>query len=340
MGKLESLDLERAEAALGVESAEAALWLEHMRNGEFEQAWALNDRRLRRSPPSGDPAIPRHFQNIWNGGPIADRRVLVRCYHGLGDTIQFSRYLPRLCTVARSVTMWTQPKLIPLLAGSVTGCRFLPLHDGEPEVDYDVDLEIMELPWLFRTTLASVPDSVPYLRVGGRPLASRLVRTQSGRRPRIGVVWRGGEWDARRSIPARELRPLLNIQGIEWISFQHDVQPGEWPHTLERFDSADLVLYGQRICDLDLLISVDSMPAHLAGALGVAVWVPLQKEADWRWMRDREDSPWYPTLRLFRQHQPGRWESVVAAIAGRLRRDCASIPPGGTLANQPDADGA
>jgi hypothetical protein len=289
-------------------------WMDHMRRGEFEAAWAVSDAVLRAR--AGVPCwhLPRHLQYVWDGRPLAGGRVLVRCYHGLGDTIQFIRYMPRLKALAAAVTVWAQPPLLPLL-GTMDGIdRLLPLHDGTPDAAYDVDVELMELPHVFRTTLATVPAEVPYLRVEPVPLPC-------GGRLAVGLAWRAGEWDARRSIPLALLAPLGKVPGIAWYILQRGPGLIEWrdgfgilPRASNLFEEARLIRA------LDLVISVDTMPAHLAGALGVPVWTLLPAKADWRWMDGRDDSPWYPTMRLFRQAEDGVWGPVIMRVAAALKR--------------------
>ena len=193
----------------------AALWTSCMRRGDFEGAWGLNDLLRQTGMVPRDAATPRHLRCIWDGSPIEDRRVLVRCYHGLGDTLQFIRYARLVRRLARDLTVWAQPKLIPLL-GTVAGIdRLVPLHDGEIEGSFDVDLEIMELPYLFRTTLTTIPADVPYVTADPEPLERE--------RPSVGLVWRAGEWAAQRSIPFRRLEPLLALPAT-WYVLQG--QPG------------------------------------------------------------------------------------------------------------------
>jgi hypothetical protein len=290
-----------------------ANWMLHMRRGEFEAAWTISDAVLRAR--AGRPCWhwPRHLQYIWDGTPLAGKRVLVRCYHGLGDTIQFIRYAPLLKAIAAEVIVWSQAALIPLLRSLRGIDRLLPLHDGTPQVVYDVDVESMELPHVFRTTPATIPAEIPYLRVEPAPLTSRAGIA-------VGLVWAAGEWDhGRRSVPFPLLAPLAQVPGVTL----HILQRGP---ALELYQpgfglasgSDDVVEAARLICALDLVISVDSMPAHLAGALGVPVWLLLDAAADWRWMEGREDSPWYPTMRLFRQERPGVWEPVIARVVAEL----------------------
>jgi hypothetical protein len=134
-------------------------WIQAMRRGDFATAWKISDAVLATKKDQTD--LPRWFQSVWDGRSVVGKRVLVRCYHGLGDTIQFIRYARLLKAIAAEVIVWVQPSLIPLLR-SVRGIdQLLPLHDGAPEVEYDVDVELNELPYLFRTTLATAPADVP-----------------------------------------------------------------------------------------------------------------------------------------------------------------------------------
>jgi hypothetical protein len=288
-------------------------WMACMRRGEFARAWEISDRVLaaRRATPCWH--LPRHEQYVWGGTPFDGRDVLVRCYHGLGDTIQFARYLPLLRARARRVTLWIQPPLIPLVGTIDPTIELVPLHDGEPGVSYEVDLEIMELPHAFRTTLETLPHAVPYLHVERARLPAR-----DGLR--VGLVWRAGDWAEHRSIPFERLGPLVALP-VTWYVLQG------WPGLAERPAGFGIVAgehdvheLARVIRALDLVITVDSLAAHLAGALGVPVWTLLHASCDWRWMIDRDDSPWYPTMRLFRQRREGDWDDAVARVARALDR--------------------
>src|SRR5215213_2091090 len=140
-----------------------SFWIDAMRRGDFAAAWNISDALLRTR--QDQTHLPRWFQSVWDGTSVTGKTVLLRCYHGLGDTIQFIRYAPFLKQVVAEVIVWAQPSLIPLLRSVCSIDRLLPLHDGSPEVEYDVDLELNELPYLFRTTLASIPAGVPYIFV-------------------------------------------------------------------------------------------------------------------------------------------------------------------------------
>jgi hypothetical protein len=302
-------------------AASASLrWLEHMRNGAFDAAWQISDVLLQRRSFPAPPSLPRHTQWIWDGTTLHDRRVLVRCYHGLGDTIQFIRYASMVREIASRVIVWCQPSLIPLLK-YVSGIdELLPLHDGRVAADYDVDVEVMELPFVFRTTTSSIPAAVPYITVPGLERRWADARRLSD----VGIVWKAGEWAPHRSLTFAQLAPLFEIP-VNWHIFQAGAGLDEWdPATGSLADAQEPLGTARAMLDLDLLITVDSMPAHLAGALGVPVWTLLPAEADWRWMRTRSDSPWYPTMRLFRQARPGEWADVVRRVEKELRRSSRS----------------
>jgi hypothetical protein len=294
---------------------EPNVWMEHMLNGEFEKAWLFSDKVL--AERGGKPSwhLPRHHQWIWDGSSLENKKVLIRCYHGLGDTIQFIRYAPLVKALAKKVIVWAQAPLIPLLQ-TVEGIdELLPLHDGVSEADYDVDVEVMELPHIFRTTIATIPDRVPYLHAEPEYL------TNSKGALAIGVVWKAGDWDHRRNVPFAMRQPLFRALNGKFFILQEAPTAAGWDQRSGVFPGdVSLQQYAQRIKALDLLITIDSMPAHLAGALGVPVWTLLHAEADWRWMRDRDDSPWYPTMKLFRQREQGDWSEVIERIVSELKK--------------------
>lgn len=308
--------MQGAAEAVQAEAVEnlAAAWVRHMRAGEWSAAWRVSDQVLasRAGIPCWDR--PRHEQWIWDGTPLDGRRVLVRCYHGLGDTLQFIRYAPLLRGIGAEATFWVQPALIPLLR-TVRGIgTLLPLHDGDAGVDYHADVEIMELSHVFRSTPGTLPADVPYLHVEPAP------RADDGRL-HVGIVWKAGDWDDRRSVPVGLLAPLADIPGVALHVLQRGSGLAERPAGFGVDAGSDDPLQAARAMRaLDLLVTVDSMPAHLAGALGVPVWTLLQTKADWRWMEDRDDSPWYPTMRLFRQDRPGEWHPVIARVAAEIAR--------------------
>ncbi len=292
-----------------------------MRRGDFESAWRICDAILDRRRGVDCTRQPRHLQYVWDGSPLENRHVLVRCYHGLGDTLQFARLLAPLRARARRVTLWVQPALIDLLQ-SVRGVdELLPLHDDAPRIDYDADIELMELPHVLRLRLSDLPGEIPYVYVTAHVMAatSRPRFAPRDRRAsdlRIGLVWRSGAWNPQRSIPTTMLAPLGEVPGVSWYSLQH---PAESPP----FDLIDLACQdfrelAVRMHTLDLVISVDTASAHLAGALGLPVWTLLRDDCDWRWMSAQTMTPWYPTMRLFRQPRSGDWEGVIENVAAEL----------------------
>lgn len=204
-----------------------------MRRGEYETAWMISDAAL--CERAGVPCWhwPRHLQYVWGGTPLQAKRVLIRCYHGLGDTLMFIRYAPLVKAIAQEVIVWAQPALLPLLR-TVRGIDWLlPLHDGAPDVAYDVDVESMELPHVFRTTLATIPADTPYLHI--EPAA----QANNGR-VRFGLVWSAGDWEhERRSIPFARLAPLARIPHVELHILQRGPALAERPPDFGILSGAD-----------------------------------------------------------------------------------------------------
>ncbi len=289
------------------------VWIEAMRRGDFSSAWTISDIVLRERILRGEVCthLPRHEQFVWNGEPLQGRRIFVRCYHGLGDTLQFVRLLAHPRLRASEITLWVQPALIKLLQ-TVRGIdRLLPLHDGDPSLDYDIDVEIMELPHALRLDVTDLPGPVPYIHV-----PASAVRAAASRRRRIGVCWSAGEWDPKRSLSTADLRRWATLSDVRWFSLQFP--PATCTLPAAPIASLDIAEMAARMQLLDLIITVDTMTAHLAGALGLPVWLLLPHDADWRWMHGRDDSPWYPTMRLFRQPSAGDWGSVIEQVHAEL----------------------
>ncbi|RFZ82778.1 ADP-heptose--LPS heptosyltransferase [Mucilaginibacter terrenus] len=288
-------------------------WMKCMLRGDFKKAWQFSDKAMAEGV-NRDINLPRHFQNIWDGTPLNGKRVLVRCYHGLGDTIQFIRYVPKLRQIAKEVIVWAQPALLDLLK-SVNGIdRLIPLHDGAPDVEYDVDIEVMELPYIFRSTIETLPSEVPYLQVSPTILANNSHLS-------VGIVWRAGNWNPGRCLPFSAVKPLLDRHDVNFYILQDDAVNAGWDKSSGVHPgSFNLYDYARVISGLDLLITVDSMPAHLAGALNVPVWTLLHADPDWRWMSNGDYSPWYPSMRLFRQQEQGNWSSVVDRVSFELSK--------------------
>jgi hypothetical protein len=295
-----------------------ARWTSAMRCGDFTAAWAISDEVLRRRIESGQRCWdwPRHLQYVWRGEAIRDKRVLVRCYHGLGDTIQFIRFAALLRHLARHTIFWVQPELLELAKVAPGVDLAMPLHEGTPDAAYDLDIEIMELPHALRIAPETLGRGVPYLFAG---LAGAAGIASS--RKRVGLVWRAGTWNPSRSIPFKLVMRARAAAGVDLFSLQLGADAAEIA-ALGATDwrSADVYLLAKRLMTLDLVITVDTMVAHLAGALGRPVWTLLPADCDWRWMEGRSDSPWYPSMRLFRQRHAGRWQDVLDDVIAALAR--------------------
>ena len=283
-----------------------------MRRGDFEEAWQISDSivRERVSTPLG--RREGRAKCLWDRTALSGKHVWIRCHHGLGDTIQFARYVPLVKATAAEVTVCTQTTLISLLQRLKGADRVLPLRDETPKSAEATEVEIMELPYIFRTTLESVSAAVPYFELGDAPGP----KDNFG----VGLSWRGGYWDRRRDIPFSLIRRLADVTGATFYALQK--YPGR-----DEDDPRVKYLVGQHfdglatarvMRQLHLVISIDSMPAHLAGALGLPVWTLLRADSDWRWMENRDDSPWYPTMRLFRQSRADAWEPVIERVAVEL----------------------
>ena len=285
-----------------------------MRAGDFASAWKVSDEVLRWRRGEDCAHLPRHFQWIWKGDSIAGKRVLIRCYHGLGDTIQFIRYAPLVRRTASRVIVWAQPELIPLLRTADGIDELLPLHAGAPEVEFAIDVESMELPHVFRSTIEALPARVPYFQIDATE------RPPGDSNLQVGLVWKCGDWAPERSIPIELLLPLAQLPGVTLHIMQRGSGLTQRPPGFGVVSGSDDILTAARtIASLDLMISIDSMPAHLAGALAVPTWTLLQAQSDWRWMDQRDDSPWYPTMRLFRQDNGEGWAGLIARVIDELR---------------------
>lgn len=293
-------------AGYSADACAGARWICHMLLGNFEAAWVESDVIALRGNPD-----PNRF---WDGQSVAGRRVLIRCLHGLGDSLQYIRYLPLVREVAKSVAVEAQPAL----KGLFTECRIADeiITWGDPEPLWDQQIEIVELPRIFRTTVATIPSQTPYLNVNA---PARL----NGARRRVGLLWASSDYNPARSIPFGLLAKVCGVCDADFFSFQPDPRRADLADCDLRVHdvfapSGCILETACRLRSMDLLITVDTMLAHLAGALGIPTWTLLPFEADWRWMLHRRDSPWYPTMRLFRQPSPGGWDAVVSDLSREI----------------------
>lgn len=299
-------------------------WQCAMLLGNFQQAWCESDRIAARGKP--DPFT------LWDRSPFEGKRVLIRCLHGYGDAIQFLRYGARIRQTASRLIVETHPEMVSLVerlpfVDEVT--TWAPARSVR-RIDWDQQLEVMELPYAFRSTITTIPDGVPYLDVtpeAKRRSARNLGHSHDGNRKKIGLLWASSMWNPARSISLAALLPVLNVPGCAFYSFQRGQQREELAILSRTYQIHDTAGHSPEIVDtaadltnMDLLITVDTMAAHLSGALGKKVWTLLPFEADWRWMLHRRDTPWYPSMRLFRQCSPGDWQSAIGEVANELAR--------------------
>ncbi|MGY0571245.1 hypothetical protein ACTGJ9_009540 [Bradyrhizobium sp. RDM12] len=287
-----------------------------MRAGAFLRAWAITDGDLATLALPPKHTGPRHLQRIWRGEELADKQVLVRCYHGLGDTIQFLRFMPALAAVARSVTVWCQAELLPLVMRMEGVGLAVPLHDGTPCVKFETDIEIMEVPHALRAGREAAEMRGPYLTLPDDGAGAEPLENSSGLA--VGLVWEVGAWDKRRAVPAQLLRRLAG-DGITLYSLQRGTGMDRLAETGARdISTPDIVALGHLLRQLDLVVCVDTMVAHLAGALGCEAWVLLHADCDWRWPASEAHTFWYPSLRLFHQQKLGHWDSVIDEVRQAL----------------------
>jgi hypothetical protein len=283
-----------------------AKWVGAMRAGDYPAAWAMAEQSLQARDPAtrDDPALPYHLRWVWDGRPFDGRHTLVRCYHGLGDTIQFARFLPLLAKRTASLTVEVQPRLIDILAGMARdhGFALTPFDPAHPLPSAECDLEITELDFALRAPPSAATP--PYLH------AARAVLPQGT----VALCYSAGDWDPERSIPAELLAPLCELAPCVSLIPEATSLPVLNPEGCP-FDMATTAAL---VAGAELVVTVDTMIAHLAGALGKPTWLLLKAEPDWRWAPDSPTSPWYPSMRLYAQGEPGDWTSVAQRIARDL----------------------
>ena len=279
------------------------LWTEAMRARRYADAWDMEAATTAGRDPAtrDDPTLPYHLRWVWDGRPVAGRDVLVRCYHGLGDTIQFARYLPILAERARSVTLEVQPALAGLLAGPGVA-RIVPFDPARPLPPAQCDIEITELPCALRVA----PDVIATPYVAAPPAA-----LPPGT---IGLCHAAGDWDRDRSIPPALLAQLCEHYACVTLV----AAPTDLPVLNPEGCPMDMGATAALIAGCELVVSVDTMVAHLAGAMGRPLALMLKAAPDWRWCPTRRDTPWYPTARLYPQPRPGDWAAALDALADEL----------------------
>ena len=287
--------------------------------GNYREGWENYETRWQAS------AFTAHRRNFdaprWTGEPLTGKRILVYAEQGFGDTLQFCRYLPLLAESGAEVHFECQRALADLCR-SIDGVEsVIARKDALPQSDYCIPL--LSLPHVLGTTFDNVPTGIPYLEADPqKTLAFR--KRYKGAGPLVGLVWLGNpnrQDDAIRSCPIDALRPILSVNGVQFASLQVGISHEDIPAGLEDLgsDFTNFADTAAAVEALDLVITVDTATAHLAGALGKPVWVMLGHHADWRYLADRADSPWYPTMHLFRQATPDDWLGLAQTVAQQLQ---------------------
>ena len=293
--------------------------------GNMPQGWEKFEARLK---VSAESKPKRTFvEPAWKGESFEGKALLLWAEQGLGDALMFIRYLPLVKALGGRVVLETWPALLDVAATCV-GADVL-IARGEALPPFDLQASLLSLPWIFRTELSTIPAEIPYLTVPDHvPLRAALVDclAQAEAVTRIGLVWAGRPGHGRdfeRSLPAEALAPLAALTGVAWFSFQlgkQDLPPlpnlVSLAPLIKNFSSTAYALSG-----MDLLITVDTSVAHLAGAMGIPTFLLLPFQPDFRWMLDRDDSPWYPAMRLYRQPAYGDWDSVLHQVVADLTQE-------------------
>jgi hypothetical protein len=305
-------------------------------SGDFKRGWAEYEWRWKCRGMEARRSFP---QPQWTGAKsVRDRTILLYHEQGFGDTMQFSRYVPLLLDRGADVILQAPPELVALMRSLPGQPDVMPL--GQPPPRFDFHAPLMSLALAFNTTLKTIPASVPYLAPAKKAAEVWAQRLRDSDAPggapplRVGLTWAGRSThtnDRYRSIPLRDFAPLAEVPGVAFYSLQKWDPAGEAkapPAGLRFIDTAsrlfDFSDAAALIANLDLVLCVDTAVAHLAGAMAKPAWVMLPYSPDFRWLLGRCDSPWYPTLRLFRQPGPGDWAAVFPAVVSELSAMAAS----------------
>jgi hypothetical protein len=305
------------------------LSLVELQLGIYSKGWrSFEWRKKKILHPFGLRAGPEPEWDL--ASDLSDKHILIHAEQGMGDAIMFARYVPMVLQKARQVTFEVHPGLVPLLQTVAPG---LPVFEiGKAPSGFDCHCPLMSLPLAFRTTVATVPAPIPYLAAEpGRVDAWRARLGPGGFK--IGIVWQGNPRsgaDQGRSMYVSEFAPLAAIPGVRLISLQKGAGAEQVFGLVNRFKVEDLgpdfdagpgafLDTAALMQSLDLVVTVDTAVAHLAGALGRPCWIVLKIGHDWRWLTDRTDSPWYPSIRLFRQETAGDWSVPMRRIADDVR---------------------
>jgi FkbM family methyltransferase len=329
-GNLEEAErhLRRA-LALDGDSLDAHLGLARLLllKGDLGTGWVEYEWR-RRKPESKLPKLPGRE---WDGSPVAGKTLLVYAEQGFGDVLQFCRYVPILAAQGARVIFAVPPQLRRLMQGLEGVAQLIVAFRPMPAFDFHVPL--LSVPRHLGIALDKIPASVPYLRA---PTSTTPLPAPLGTRVKVGIVWAGSPQhsnDRNRSLSLQEMLPLAAIPGVTLYSLQAGPRVGDIAKVAHPALVRDLSRHlndfadtASVVANLDLIVCADTSVAHLAAALGRPVWVLMPFSPDWRWLIGREDTPWYPTLRMFRQTEPGRWDDVVARVVAELAKGAARMP--------------
>ena len=285
-----------------VARATAPDWTAAMRAGDHGLAWQISEAALAARDPAtrDDPRLPYHLRWVWDGTPPDGCEVLVRCYHGLGDCLQFARYLPELARRAASVTVEVSPRLHCLFDGLPVSLA--PFDPARPLPRSACDIEIMELGFALRMTPGDAP---------AQWLAAEGFRFPAGC---VGLCLSAGDWDSGRSVPAE----LFHATGMQRPCIALDLGRTALPVLNPGGCPEDMAATAAFVAGCEVVVTVDTMIAHLAGSLGKPCWLMLRHEPDWRWVPGAQDSAWYPSLRLVHQDVSGDWAPVVARVRNEV----------------------
>ncbi|MBI3838864.1 MAG: tetratricopeptide repeat protein [Planctomycetia bacterium] len=317
--------------------------------GDLAAGWPDYEWRLKCKDYKG-----RRFDApTWNGSPLAGRTLLVHAEQGLGDALQFIRYVKLAEQSGGEVIVEVQPALVRLLQASGFG---RVIGGGSPLPRFDLHIHLLSLPGIFNTTLESVPADVPYLAADPPLIATWRQRLDSYPGFKIGIAWQGNAaytFDHFRSIRLSEFAPLAEVEGVTIISLQKNAGLEQLAALADRFTAVELgssldneagafMDTAAVMRNLDLVVTCDTSILHLAGGLGVPVWAALSSASEWRWMKDRSTSPWYPTMRLFRQRRLDDWRGVFLEMQTELTKllvgRSTAPSPGQITGRSPSAD--
>jgi len=299
-------------------NAHTGLAMNHLLRGRMAEGLVEYEWRWRSSELPSRP----HIATAWRGEDPAGKRLLVHAEQGLGDTLQFCRYLPLLRARGAKLVLSAQGPVCSLINMAMPWLELVA--EGETLPATDAQCTLLSLPHLFGTRLETIPADIPYLHAGEEDASRFAARLGKGRELKVGIVWAGSAKhlnDVDRTMALSTWAPILSIERVRFFSLQIGARKGDVLPDHVTDLSAELTDFAQTagaLAALDLLISVDTAPAHLAGAMGKPVWMLLPFVPDWRWLLEREDTPWYPTLRFFRQRTRGDWRAPIEAVAKAL----------------------